>query len=111
MSGGACPNLDLLERLAGSGLSTLAFSGYTLREIEQQSLGARILRHLDVLVAGRYVRSRHRASGLIGSSNQRIHFLTQRYSPADIATLPDSEVILHVDGTMSLSGIAPRSLW
>ena len=99
--------LDLLQRLAASPLSKLAFSGYTLAEIRRQPLGSAILQHLDVLIAGRYVRPHHLAVGLLGSRNQQIHLLTKRYTPADLLAVPTGEVILHADGSVTLSGIRP----
>ena len=99
--------LDLLTRLDGSGLSRLVFSGYTLREIEAQPLGHAILAHLDVLIAGRYVQTRHDGHALLGSSNQRIHLLTPRHTPADFAKVPGTEIIIHTDGSITLTGISP----
>jgi anaerobic ribonucleoside-triphosphate reductase activating protein len=99
--------LDLLQRLDVSPLTKLAFSGYTLAEIKRMPLGPKILEHLDVLVAGRYVVSRHSGQGLLGSANQQIHLLTRRYSPADFRNIPKMEIILHADGSFTLSGIAP----
>jgi anaerobic ribonucleoside-triphosphate reductase activating protein len=96
--------LDLLERMAGAGLSTLVFSGYALNEIQSQPLGPAILSRLDVLIAGRYVQSLHLGRGLLGSSNQQIHLLTGRYTPADVQSVPVWEVILHADGAATLSG-------
>ncbi len=102
--------LDLLGHLDGSGLSRLAFSGYTLDAIRALPLGDRILAHLDVLIAGRYLASQHLGRGLLGSANQRIHLLTDRHKPADFDEVPAREVVLHRDGTMTLSGMAPLSL-
>ena len=99
--------LDLLTRLDGSGLSRLVFSGYTLKEIEAQPLGLAILSHLDVLIAGRYVQSRHDGQGLLGSSNQRIHLLTPRHTLAEFGTIPRTEIILHADGSYTFTGIVP----
>jgi anaerobic ribonucleoside-triphosphate reductase activating protein len=101
--------LDLLTRLDGSGLSRLIFSGYTLREIEAQPLGPAILAHLDVLIAGRYVQTRHDGHALLGSSNQRIHLLTPRHSSADFTRVPGTEVIIHTDGSITLTGISPMA--
>lgn len=99
--------LALLDRLAGSGLSMLAFSGYTHAEIQRQPLGPAILARLDVLIAGRYLQSRHQGRGLLGSTNQAVHLLTGRYTPKDIGATPTSEIILHRDGRITVSGIAP----
>jgi len=99
--------LDLLERLAGTRLSRLVFSGYTLAEIAALPLGPAILRHVDVLVAGRYVASQRTGCSLIGSANQQIHLLTDRYTRGDLAAVPPRELVLHRDGTVSVSGLSP----
>jgi anaerobic ribonucleoside-triphosphate reductase activating protein len=102
--------LGLLERLAGSGLSTLVFSGYNLGEIERQALGPRLLERIDVLIAGRYVQAQHLGSGLLGSANQKIHLLSRRYKLKDFATIPRQEIILHRDGSITLTGITSSGL-
>lgn len=86
-------------------LSLLAFSGYSIVKIRRLSTGQAILHHLDVLVAGPYVRELHLGRGLLGSVNQQIHLLSHRHRPEEIATLPLMEVILHQDGTLTCTGI------
>ncbi len=102
--------LDLLQRVRDRGLSTLVFTGFTLDEAKALPLGPRILPCVDVLIAGRYVQAEHVGSGLLGSANQRIHCLTSRYRPGDIAGIPASEVILHRDGSITLTGVSPRKM-
>ncbi len=97
--------LDLLKYLAGSGLSCLIFTGYMLEEIRRLPLGPQVLEHVDALIAGRYVASLHLGHGLLGSANQQIHLLTKRYRAEDFTCIPTREVILHRDGTTTLSGI------
>ena len=99
--------LALLERLNGTRLSKLVFTGYTLAEIRCQPHGPAILHHVDVLIAGRYVQSRHFGRFLLGSANQRVHLLTPRYRTADFADIPPHELILHADGTITSTGISP----
>lgn len=102
--------LDLLERLGGTGLSRLVFSGYTRREIHALPLGDTILRDIEVLIAGRYVAARHVGRDLLGSANQTIHLLTDRHAPTDFLTIPKKEIIIHEDGTVSMTGIDPLLL-
>lgn len=98
--------LALLTGLRGGGrLSTLVFSGYDLAQLERQPLGRACLERIDVLVAGRYVPARHRGRGLLGSSNQRIHLLTDRYGPAELADLPEAELQIDTAGRISLTGV------
>jgi len=65
------------------GLSVMVFSGYTIEELQQRSepeVGELIAR-TDILVDGPYIREQPDTERRwIGSRNQRIHFLTPRYS-------------------------------
>jgi anaerobic ribonucleoside-triphosphate reductase activating protein len=90
-----------------SDLSILLFSGFTLEEIQRIPGTQTLLEHLDVLIAGRYIASKRLASGLIGSSNKTVHFLTNRYTMADLTAVPGAEVILQPNGEVVLSGIDP----
>lgn len=99
--------LDLVQRFSTAQLSVLVFSGYTLNAIRALPLGPGILHHVDVLIAGLYVQSAHSGRALLGSANQSIHLLTSRYRHADFQDVPTREVILHRDGTITLSGISP----
>lgn len=92
---------------ARTDLSILVFSGFRRREIEGRALGPDILDHVDVLVAGRYIPSRHQGDGLLGSANQRVHLLTDRHSATDIATTPAAEIIIDAAGQVIVSGVAP----
>ena len=98
--------LDLACRARGAGLSVLIFSGYSREAIERLPPGPGILAVTDVLIAGPF-RAELTGQGLLGSANQRIHLLSNRYSPADLGAVPRSEIILHRDGSMTISGIAP----
>ncbi|HEY1381013.1 MAG TPA: 4Fe-4S single cluster domain-containing protein [Gemmataceae bacterium] len=68
------------------GLTVMVFTGYTLEEARElpDPAAADLLAHTDILVDGPYVRelpdTRRR---WIGSTNQRIHFLTDRYRADD----------------------------
>ena len=61
----------LLDAARARGLSTLAFSGYTLDEIRALPHGPDVLARLDVLIDGRYESTARLATGLRGSANQR----------------------------------------
>ena len=95
---------------AASDLSILVFSGYRLAEIERMAEGPSILRRIDVLIAGRYLPSRHLATGMLGSNNQHIHLLTDRYSIGDITQTPAGEVRIATDGRVTVTGIDPAVL-
>jgi anaerobic ribonucleoside-triphosphate reductase activating protein len=68
------------------GLSVMVFSGFTLEELRARKdphVDA-LLACTDLLVDGRYVESRRTLTRrYVGSDNQVMHFLTDRYTPAD----------------------------
>jgi anaerobic ribonucleoside-triphosphate reductase activating protein len=64
-------------------LSAIAFTGFTLERLRAKGDAepgvALLLDQLDVLIDGLYVEEANDERGLRGSSNQRVHFLTDRY--------------------------------
>ncbi len=98
----------LLRRVrAETGLSVLVFSGYSWQEIQAMPRITILLNCVDVLLAGRYNQSQRVASGLLGSSNKTIHFLSERYTLADLQTIPQAEVTIDAAGEVIFSGIDP----
>jgi anaerobic ribonucleoside-triphosphate reductase activating protein len=102
--------LALLTAARALGLSTLAFSGYTIDEIRALPVGTQILAALDVLIDGRYVSTERLATGLRGSSNQRIQLLSPRYSLADVESTPVAEIRIGKSGDVILTGVNPLKL-
>lgn len=98
----------LLERIHGeTRLSVLVFSGYRWEEIQKMPRIDDLLKCVDVLLAGRYDDSQRVATGLLGSANKTIHFLSKRYTQADLDTIPEAEVVVTESGEILLSGIDP----
>lgn len=97
----------LLEEAKAAGLSTLLFTGLAWEEVQRHSLASRILRCVDVLMAGRYVAEQRVAHGLLGSSNKTIHLLSSRHTTEEIAATPEAEVVILPDGSVVFSGIRP----
>ena len=102
--------LALLRGARALGLSTLAFSGFTIDELRARPLGAAILAELDVLIDGRYVAGDRLGAGLRGSTNQRIHVLGGRYTVAEVEATPVAEVRIGPDGSVVLTGVDPLKL-
>ena len=94
---------------ARTGLSILLFSGYRRAEIEAMPEGPAILACIDVLVAGRYMPSRHKGEGLVGSSNQEIHLLSDRYRLSELQRTPPGEVVIDQTGRITVTGVVPPS--
>ena len=100
----------LLDAARALGLSTLAFSGYTIDEIRALPGGPDVLARLDVLIDGRYVAGERLATGLRGSANQRIHLFTDRHSLAEIEATPVAEIRIGPTGEVVLTGVNPLKL-
>ncbi len=93
-----------------SSLSVVLFTGYELDELPRAfnaAVVSRLIRHVDVLIAGRYDQRRRLASGLRGSANKTVRFLTSRYSMEDLDRVPEAELIVKRDGSVVASGIHP----
>src|SRR5688572_14835363 len=90
------------------GLSVMVFSGYTLEEARALSDPdvADLLALTDILVDGPYVRELpDTARRWIGSANQRIHFLTDRYRADDPCWRQKNTLEIRVErGSVSLNG-------
>ena len=108
----------LAREVQAMGLSVMVFSGYTLEAARAQSDPAvdALLAHTDILVDGPYDRDRpDSARRWIGSTNQRIHFLTDRYRADDPCWRQKNTLEIRVRGAeVTVNGFpAPRAvgLW
>ncbi len=76
------PLARLAAHCRSAGLSVMAFSGYSLAELRERR--SRLLREVDLLVDGRYEEEeRTTARRFVGSTNQRMHFLSDFYREDD----------------------------
>jgi len=74
------------EGVQAAGLTVMIFSGYTLAELRarREPEVARLLAATDLLVDGRFdAKARSDRRRYIGSDNQGLHFLSDRYRPDD----------------------------
>ena len=108
----------LAEGVWRRGLSVMVFTGYTLKQLRRMADPAvgELLGHVDVLVDGPYVeRQPETRRRWVGSANQRVVFLTDRYRPDDPCwLLPNSLEIRLRGGELSVNGFpAPGAsgLW
>ena len=88
-----------------SSLGIVILTGFTRREITRDPARARAVQHADMVIAGRYNASRRLGSGLRGSDNKEYWARTARYQPRDFATIPDVELIIASDGTLTVTGM------
>lgn len=85
----------------------LLFTGYTWDEIQENAQMVEVVALMDVVIAGRYLHHKRLSKGLLGSSNQTIHFITPRYNIADLELVSDCEIQISSIGSITISGIDP----
>jgi anaerobic ribonucleoside-triphosphate reductase activating protein len=112
------PAAQLACHAQDHGLSVMVFSGFVREELEarREPAIAKLLAATDLLVDGPYLRDQPDTTRRwIGSTNQRIHFLSERYQPNDpVWQQPNTLEIRWVGGELTVNGFpAPRAkmLW
>lgn len=112
------PGAAALARAAHDlGLSVMVFSGYTLEQLRQRPdpAVADLLARTDILVDGPYLQGQPDTERRwVGSRNQRIHFLTDRYRDDESWRRRNTLEIRLVDGELSVNGFPARDavgLW
>ncbi|HEY7155529.1 MAG TPA: 4Fe-4S single cluster domain-containing protein [Gemmataceae bacterium] len=100
------------------GLTVMVFSGYTLEEARRlpDPAVAELLALTDILVDGPYLREQPETRRRwIGSANQRIHFLSDRYRADDPRWLMPNTLEIRLRGPeLTVNGFPARSavgLW
>ncbi len=100
------------------GLSVMIFTGYRWEEIESSPDEAvqELIAHTDLLVDGLYERDQPELTRRwIGSANQEIHFLTDRYSPDDPCWRETDTLEIRLEeGDLTINGFPAKSavgLW
>ena len=97
---------ELCTLVKAGGLSVMIYTGYTLAELKTQPHSAPLLATADLLVDGRYEKDKPEPRRRwIGSSNQVMHFLSDRYSPDDARFSTQNTVELRfVNGQLTING-------
>lgn len=100
------------------GLSVMIFTGFDLSALRESSDPStqRLLQHTDLLIDGPYDCERpDNARRWVGSTNQGIHFLTDRYSADDTCWSQRNTLEIRLsDGEVTINGFPAghaRSLW
>ncbi len=92
----------LAHAVRRQGRSVMVFTGYTLAELQGEGAppGAdALLAETDLLVDGRYDKATHTTRRRwIGSDNQVLHFLTERYHPDDPRFSEPNTLEIRIDG-------------
>jgi anaerobic ribonucleoside-triphosphate reductase activating protein len=99
-------------------MSVMAFTGFTLEEARSlpEPAVAQLLARTDILVDGPYLRNQPETRRRwIGSANQRIHFLSDRYHADDPRWLLPNTIEVRLRGQeLTVNGFPARSavgLW
>jgi anaerobic ribonucleoside-triphosphate reductase activating protein len=109
------PGLARLARAARQvrELNIICFSGFTLSHLKRVPPGPGVddlLEQVDVLIDGPYIEQLNDNRGLRGSSNQQVHFLTDRLKGYDLAGEPRRAEIRLQNGEAMLVGVPPDRL-
>ncbi len=95
------------------GLGVMIYSGYTLSELHAMSDAnvQALLALTDVLVDGPYLQDQPETRRRwVGSANQQVHFLTNRYSPSDPCWSCSNTLEIRLrDGEVSVNGFPSRA--
>lgn len=99
---------ELALRAQGYGKSVMVYTGYTLEELwarNDRDTNA-LLFATDLLVDGRFdVTQRTTQRRWVGSENQRMHFLTDRYEPTDPRFHEPNTLEFRIrDGALEMNG-------
>jgi len=91
-------------------LNIICFTGYLIEDLQrfpQRSGVQGLLSEIDVLIDGPYIQEKNDNQGLRGSSNQRIHFLSERLRDVDFHHQPRRAEVHVQDGQMWVVGVPP----
>lgn len=109
----AAPLAELGALLSRAGLSVMVFTGHVLEKLVEEAEPARLalIAVADVIADGPYVAgepgSRWR---WLGSQNQRMHFLTDRYTESDPRFVAPNTVDIRIERrSIAISGWAPAA--
>lgn len=113
----AVPLAELGKRAQTIGLSVMVFSGYYKEELKKLNKQGwkDLYKVADLFIDGPFeIDKLDKKRPWVGSTNQRFHFLTNRYRHLEkkLVSIPDKlEVNLNEDGTISANGMVPTEVW
>lgn len=91
--------------ISGAGLGVVVLTGFSRAEIAADPARTAAVACADLVIAGRYNQRLHLGAGLRGSSNKEIWDRTSRYSAAMLSAVPEIEVLIGRDGTVTVTGM------
>lgn len=108
----AKPLAGLTDRLRGSGLTVMCYSGFRLVELHNKRCPDmnRLLSNTDILIDGRYRRAEATVARWRGSRNQKVNWLTANGDQDRLGDDSQTNVELLIDGaTLKTTGIWPEN--
>lgn len=97
--------LKLLGLAKAKGLSTVVYSGFKFEELSAMKDAKECLSLIDVLIDGGFEEDKVEPTLLArGSTNQRLHFLSGRYTLDDFYMPGKAEVIISESGAVTGTG-------
>lgn len=85
-------------------LPIVIFTGYTEEELRHDETKVECLSFIDVLIAGRYMAELKCDNRFASTLNQKVLFLSDKYSAKDFDNSAESEIIIKQDGEIIVSG-------
>lgn len=103
--------IGISKEVQKMGLSVLVFTGHTYQELEHRKDFQELIRHIDILIDGRFEKEKIDYSrAWVGSSNQNYYFLTDRYDKSIIYKYKNKiEVRVKPDYTVVMTGMGDFS--
>ena len=106
--------VELSSLIKNLGLNILSYTGYTLEQIENSDDAHKkeLLKHIDILIDGPFMKDKPGNCGFTGSTNQKIYFLNQDLltNPKFDNFLNDTEIIINDSGIITITGFPDQTL-
>jgi anaerobic ribonucleoside-triphosphate reductase activating protein len=101
--------LALLRLCSDSGLSAMLFTGYEMFTIKEKGMGE-LFKYVDILITGPYEeKNRTLQHQWIGSTNQQIHFISDRYKNYKMRNTNYMELTIAEDGSITVMGFPDKN--
>ncbi len=108
---------ELGRRAQNIGLTVMTFSGYYIEDLQKLNKPGwkELIDVTDLFIDGPYEYDKpDQIRPWIGSTNQRIHFLSEKYQSIkdEIEQIPKKlEIYIKKDGTVEANGMIPSEMW
>ena len=100
---------ELAQRIKTLNLGIITFTGYTIEELKEKNdfFINKLIENTDLLIDGAFEEEKFDLSRpWVGSSNQKYHFLTNRYNKEEVLGIKNKvEVRFQKDGSVFINGM------